>query len=60
VIVIGYPEQRLARWFGSLELSARVDNGVDLDNDEQGAPIWVATQRRAPWSEIWPELRRLG
>ena len=60
VIVVGYPEERLAPWFGRVEPAARVDNGVDLDNEEQGAPIWVATDRRARWSEIWPELRRLG
>jgi hypothetical protein len=60
VIVVGYPEERLRRWFARVELAARVDNGVDLDNEEQGAPIWVATDRLAPWSEIWPELRRLG
>jgi Dolichyl-phosphate-mannose-protein mannosyltransferase len=60
VIVVGHAEERLRRWFGRVELAARVDNGVDLDNDEQGAPIWVATDRSAPWSEIWPELRRLG
>jgi hypothetical protein len=33
---------------------------VGLDNDEQGTPVLVATDRQAPWSEIWPELRRLG
>jgi hypothetical protein len=60
VIVVGYPEERLTPWFGRVELAARVDNGVDLDNEEQDAPIWVATDRLAPWSEIWPELRRLG
>jgi hypothetical protein len=60
VIVVGYPEERLTPWFGRVELAARVDNGVDLDNEEQGAPIWVADDRLAPWSEIWPELRRLG
>ena len=60
VIAVGHPEERRARWFGRVELAARVDNGVDLDNEEQGTPVWVATDRLAPWSEIWPELRRLG
>ena len=60
VIVVGLPEDRLRRWFGRSELAARVDNGVDLDNEEQRAPIWVAGDRRAPWPEIWPSLRRLG
>ena len=54
------PEEQLSRWFGRVEPAARVDNGVGLDNDEQGVPVWTATQRRVPWSEIWPQLRRLG
>jgi hypothetical protein len=60
VIAVGYPEERLTPWFGRVELAARVDNGVGLENEEQGAPVWIASERRAPWSEIWPELRRLG
>jgi hypothetical protein len=60
VIVVGYPEEHLTRWFGRVRLATRVDNGVGLDNEEQGAPIWVATDRLAPWSEIWPVLRHLG
>jgi hypothetical protein len=59
-IVVGVPEERLRQWFGSVELRARIDNGVDLDNEEQDAPVWIATDRQVPWSQIWPELRRLG
>ena len=60
VIAVGLPRDRLSRWFGEVELAARVDNGVGLDNEEQGTPVWVATARRVPWSEVWPEVRRLG
>jgi len=60
VIAVGIDRDRLARWFGEIESVDRVDNGMGLDNDEQGTPILVATDRRVPWSEIWPQLRRLG
>jgi 4-amino-4-deoxy-L-arabinose transferase-like glycosyltransferase len=60
VIVIGYPEERVRQWFGRVELAARVDNGVGVDNDEQGALIWVAREPRTPWPVLWPQLRRLG
>jgi 4-amino-4-deoxy-L-arabinose transferase-like glycosyltransferase len=59
-IVVGLPEDRLRQWFGQVEEAARIDNGVGLENEEQGRPVWVASDRRVPWSEIWPELRRLG
>jgi hypothetical protein len=60
VIAVGIDRDRLTRWFGEVESVGRVENGVGLDNEEQGAPVLVATDRRVPWSEIWPELRRLA
>ena len=60
LIVVGLPEQRVREWFGRVELAARVDNGVGLDNDEQNAPVWIARDRRAPWSVLWPQLVRVG
>jgi hypothetical protein len=59
-IVVGYDRDRLRQWFGSVELAARIDNGVGLDNDEQGTAVWVGRDRLASWAEMWPELRRLG
>ena len=43
-----------------MEQAARIDNGVGLDNEEQGRRDWVASDRRMAWSEIWPQVRRLG
>ena len=60
VLAVGLPEERLTRWFGEVERLGRFDNGVGLDNDEQGVPILVAAGRQVPWDEIWPELRRLA
>jgi hypothetical protein len=60
VISVGIPEQQLRRWFGSVTEAARIDNGVGLDNDEQGSPVWVATDRRLTWAQLWPQLRHLG
>jgi 4-amino-4-deoxy-L-arabinose transferase-like glycosyltransferase len=60
VISVGIPETELHRWFGEVQQVARIDDGVGLDNDEQGEPVWLLRNRRADWSSIWPELRRLG
>lgn len=60
VIVVGFDEPRLRQWFGQVELAARIDNGVGLDNDEQGTPVWLARDRLAPWAQLWPQLRRVG
>lgn len=60
VIVVGYGEEELRRWFADVRPAARIDNGVGLDNDEQGTPVWLARDLRAPWAQLWPQLRRLG
>jgi hypothetical protein len=60
IIAIGYAQQQLQAWFGHVELAARIDNGVGLHNDEQGRPVWIARDRRIPWTMIWPALRRYG
>ncbi len=39
---------------------ARVDNGLGIDNGEQGVAISVCTGLRRPWTEMWPELRTIS
>jgi len=34
-----------------------VDNGYDLDNEEQGAPVMLCDGPGRPWSQLWPDLR---
>jgi 4-amino-4-deoxy-L-arabinose transferase-like glycosyltransferase len=60
VVAVGFRDSDLRRWFGELHAAARVDNGVGLDNDEQGNTVWVCRRPRGPWSAIWPQLRSLG
>jgi 4-amino-4-deoxy-L-arabinose transferase-like glycosyltransferase len=44
--------------FAGCELVAEHDNGLGVDNDEQGTDVIRCDGTRAPWSEIWPDLRR--
>ena len=62
VIVVGYdhPEVVLRGDFSGCVLSARIDNGVDLDNEEQGAGIWTCASTVDTWSALWPRLRSLN
>jgi hypothetical protein len=60
VIAVGYAADDLRQWFGRVEEAARIDNGAGLDNEEQGRTVWIASGRRVAWSEIWPQVRRLG
>ena len=61
IIVVGYHHPDALRGdFRGCVLSTRVDNGVDLDNEEQGAPIWTCASTADTWSTLWPRLRSLN
>ena len=60
VVAVGFEKATLRAWFGRVRPAGRFDNGLDLDNEEQGARFFVCTRRVATWAELWPEVRRLG
>jgi hypothetical protein len=58
VIVVGY--DRPPPGFRGCRLGARVESPGDLDNDENGAPVWACDGIDSSWRDLWPRLRRLG
>ena len=59
-IAIGFGRAQLTAFCGNLRLAAHLDNHVGVQDDEQGAPVWVCSSLRAPWTAIWPRLRSFG
>ncbi len=60
VVLIGFGGQfGPGAFFTGCRVAATVDNGVGLDNQEQGRPVQVC-RTAAPWSAIWPQLRHYG
>ncbi len=43
--------------FQSCVTKARLDNGLDVDNEEQGEPIAVCRAPIGGWTALWPALR---
>jgi hypothetical protein len=60
LIVVGFRDADLRRWFGDAREVARVDNAAGVDNDLRGTPVHVVRDRLLPWAALWPQLRRLG
>ncbi|MDM7830309.1 ArnT family glycosyltransferase [Cellulomonas edaphi] len=60
VVAVGLRPSVLSQWFGEVDVVGRIDNGLDVDNEEQGAPVVVATSPRQPWAVLWPQMRRYG
>jgi hypothetical protein len=53
---IGEPGE-LGEFFGACALAGRLDNGVGVDNEEQGQSIVVCRDPRLPWRALWPRLQ---
>lgn len=47
----------LGRHFATCVLDGRLDNGVGVDNEEQGVPVVVCRDRRVPWRQLWPRVQ---
>jgi hypothetical protein len=43
--------------FASVTLAGRLDNGQDIDNEEQGHRIWVCRGLRGTWASDWRAWR---
>ncbi|MER5946944.1 glycosyltransferase family 39 protein [Streptomyces sp. NPDC001904] len=48
----------IERHFAGCRTVAGVDNGHDVDNEEQGGSVVLCTGPHPKWSTLWPSLRR--
>lgn len=59
VIVVGGQVRRVTPWFGSCQVQGRLDNGHDVDNEEQDEPIAVCRNPLGGWPAVWPHFKHL-
>lgn len=57
VVLIGYDSP--PGWAVGCRPVAVVDNGVDVDNEEQGGLVQVCDGPRGSWAEVWAEVTHL-
>ncbi|MFC4125248.1 glycosyltransferase family 39 protein [Nocardia rhizosphaerae] len=60
VLTVGIPHDRLVALCATVEPLGTIDNGLGIDNDEQGQPLALCRDPLQPWSQLWPHLRTLG
>jgi len=60
VVAVGFDRPYLTQFLHDVHPAGTLDNGAGVDDDEEGAPVWICTGPRAPWSVLWPELRHYG
>jgi hypothetical protein len=62
-VVLHVGDWRPADWsefFVDCRGVAQVDNGLGIQNAEQGTSVTVCTGLRRPWSQMWPGLRTIS
>jgi len=59
VVLVGDQLSAVRSLFASCETVAALDNGVGVDNEEQGAPVAVCRGPVRAWAELWPAFRHL-
>jgi 4-amino-4-deoxy-L-arabinose transferase-like glycosyltransferase len=57
VVLVGWSPSYASRFFGSVERVATIRNAFGVENEEEGAPILVATDPLRPLPAVWPALR---
>ena len=56
-IAVNVDPALLRREFAHVRLVATFWNGLGVDDDEQGVPVYLATGLRTSWSRAWPAFR---
>jgi 4-amino-4-deoxy-L-arabinose transferase-like glycosyltransferase len=56
-IAINVDPALLHREFAHVRPVATFRNGLGVDDDEQGAPVYLATGLKTPWAQAWPAFR---
>ncbi len=59
-VAVGFDRDQLTPFCGTLRLAATLNNRVDVNDDEQDAPVWVCADLRKRWAAVWPGLRDFG
>lgn len=59
VLIVGDQFDRVAHLFASCVVLTTLDNGLGVDNEEQGVPVALCERPHDP-TGLWAELRHLG
>lgn len=58
-VLVGYGEVGPS-WAQGCRTVARIDNGLGLENEEQGGAVLTCDGPAGPWSEIWDQVTHLS
>ncbi len=57
VVIVGDQFETVRGLFKTCTVRAHLDNGSDVDSEEQDVPVAVCTGPLTSWDQLWPSLR---
>jgi hypothetical protein len=60
VLAVGLDAAELSVHFDDCAVAGELDNGVGVDNEEQGRSVVVCRGPALPWTELWEEFRHFS
>ena len=61
VIAVGYRRDSVESYWSDVTLAAVLGaDGVAIDPEERGVPVWICRGQKLAWPELWRELRSFG
>jgi hypothetical protein len=57
-VLVGYDSA--PTWAVGCRVVAHIDNGVDVDNEEQGGAVQVCQRPSGTWASVWPQVTHLS
>ena len=54
------PRSYLESFWRDCAVAGRLDNGIGVDNEEQGQAIWICRGQLSDWTAMWPDLKHYG
>jgi hypothetical protein len=59
-LAVGFSTSQAARFCPGATVTARLNNHLQINDNEQDAPLWTCPRPAAPWASLWRSLRALG
>ena len=58
VVAVGFQDRAyLASMFGIVRRVGAITNPWNVENQEQGLPIWIVSDPKQSWQDLWSKAR---
>jgi 4-amino-4-deoxy-L-arabinose transferase-like glycosyltransferase len=58
LVAVGFEDRAyLESMFGTVRRVGTITNALNVENQEQGLPIWVVSDPKLSWQDIWSQVR---